>query len=126
MLEHLPRLPADDHWHFRIEAVSEAPASRREIAAMCRQAPAHALEGPLEQNPRWWEVVRAHARIGPCDGFYFGERGMDDAGIRPEALGSFLTISPSMQWDGIFGRGRPLAASGSRMAAHRGADSLPS
>ncbi|MFI5339641.1 MAG: peptidase U32 family protein [Candidatus Methylomirabilales bacterium] len=97
MLEHLPRLLRDGHRHFRIETLSETPTYRHEIAAVYRQALARAMEGALEQDPRWWETVRAHARIGLCNGFYFGKSGMDYAGIRPEALGSFLTVSPSMQ-----------------------------
>jgi U32 family peptidase len=97
MLEHLPRLLRDGHRHFRIETVSETPTYRHEIAGVYRQALARAMEGPLEQDPRWWEMVRAHARIGLCNGFYFGKTGMDYAGIRPDAIGSFLTISPSTQ-----------------------------
>jgi putative protease len=95
MLEHLPRLLQDGHRHFRIETVSESPTYRREIAAVYREALARAAEGAFEQDPRWWETVRGHARIGLCNGFYFGKSGMEYAGIRPEALGSFLTISPS-------------------------------
>jgi putative protease len=97
MLEHLPRLLADGHRHFRIETVSESPAYRHEVAAVYRQAFARAADGNLEQDHGWWDVVRAHARNGLCNGFYFGKSGMDYAGIRPEAAGSFLTISPSAQ-----------------------------
>ena len=97
MLEHLPRLLADGHRHFRIETVSESPAYRHEVAAVYRQALARAADGSLEQDQGWWDVVRAHARNGLCNGFYFGKSGMDYAGIRPEAAGSFLTISPSTQ-----------------------------
>jgi putative protease len=94
MLEHLPLLLADGHRHFRIETISETPAYRREVAAAYREALARAADGPCEQDPRWWDVVRAHARIGLCNGFYFGKSGMDYAGIRPEALGTLVTISP--------------------------------
>jgi putative protease len=95
MLEHLPRLLRDGHRHFRIETVSETPAYRRDIAAVYRAALARAVEGPFDQDAQWWDVVRTHARIGLCNGFYFGKSGMDYAGIRPEALGSLVTISPS-------------------------------
>ena len=95
MLEHLPRLLRDGHRHFRIETISETPAYRHAIAGVYRQAIERAIEESIEQDPRWWEVVRAHARVGLCNGFYFGKSGMDYAGIRPEALGSFLTISPT-------------------------------
>jgi putative protease len=97
MLEHLPRLLADGHRHFRIETLSESPAYRREVAGVYREALGWAAEATFEQDPQWWDVVRAHARIGLCNGFYFGKSGMDYAGIRPEAVGSFLTISPSAQ-----------------------------
>ncbi len=93
MLEHLPRLLADGHRHFRIEAISETPEYRREVAAVYREALGRALEGSFGQDERWWKVVRAHARIGVCNGFYFGKSGMDYAGIRPDAAGSLLTIS---------------------------------
>lgn len=97
MLEHLPRLLADGHRHFRVEAISETPGYRRDVAAVYREALVRAAEAVFEQDPRWWDVVRAHARIGLCNGFYFGKSGMDYAGIRPEAVGSFLSISPSSQ-----------------------------
>jgi putative protease len=97
MLEHLPRLLADGHRHFRIETVSETPAYRHEIAGVYRRALPRAMEGAWDPDPRWWEVIRAHARIGLCNGFYFGKSGMDYAGIRPEALGSSLSILPSTQ-----------------------------
>ena len=95
MLEHLPRLIQDGHRNFRIETISETPAYRHEIAKVYRQALTRTLEGSMEEDPHWWEKVRAHAHVGLCNGFYFGKSGMDYAGIRPEALGSLLTISPS-------------------------------
>jgi putative protease len=97
MLEHLPRLLADGHRHFRIETLSESPAYRREVAGVYREALGRAADAPFELDTGWWNVVRAHARIGLCNGFYFGKSGMDYAGIRPEAVGSLLTISPSAQ-----------------------------
>lgn len=95
MLEHLPPLLADGHRHFRIETVSETPAYRREVGAVYREALCRATEAPFRHEERWWDVVRAHARIGLCNGFYFGKSGMDYAGIRPDAAGSLLTITPS-------------------------------
>lgn len=95
MLEHLPRLLADGHRHFRIETLSETPEYRRQVAAVYREALDRAAEAAFEQDERWWRVVRAHARIGLCNGFYFGKSGMEYAGIRPEAAGSLLTISTS-------------------------------
>ena len=93
MLEHLPRLLADGHRQFRIETVSENPAYRREIAAVYRAALDRAAAGGGDAEESWWETVRRHAAIGLCNGFYFGRSGMDYAGMRPEALGSFLTFS---------------------------------
>ena len=93
MLEHLPRLLADGHRFFRIEALSESPAYRSEVAAVYREALRRAAAGDGTADESWWETLRRHARIGLCNGFYFGKSGMDYAGIRQEAMGSFLTIS---------------------------------
>jgi putative protease len=93
MLEHLPRLLAEGHRFFRIETVSESPAYRSEVAAVYRAALDRAAVGSGEVDEGWWETVRRHARIGLCNGFYFGRSGMDYAGMRPDAIGSLLTIS---------------------------------
>jgi len=93
MLEHLPRLLSEGHRHFRIEAVSESPTYRREVAAVYRAALDRAAGGDGKVDESWWETLRRHARIGLCNGFYFGKSGMDYSGIRPEALGSLPTIS---------------------------------
>lgn len=93
MLEHLPRLLAEGHRNFRIETVSETPAYRSEVAAVYRAALDRLAAGDGEVDEGWWETVRRHARIGLCNGFYFGRSGMDYAGVRPDAIGSLLTIS---------------------------------
>jgi putative protease len=93
MLEHLPRLLAGGHRFFRIESVSETPEYRRDIAAVYRAALERAMGGEGAVSEEWWEAVRRHARIGLCNGFYFGRSGMEYAGIRSEALGSLPTIS---------------------------------
>ena len=93
MLEHLPRLLAEGHRHFRIETVSETPEYRREVAAVYRAALDRAAAGDADLDGSWWETLGRHARIGLCNGFYFGKSGMDYAGIRPESIGSLLTIS---------------------------------
>lgn len=77
MLEHLPRLVAAGHRHFRIEAVSESPAYRREVGTVYREALTRALAGNPGSDARWWETVRRHARLGLSNGFYFGKSGMD-------------------------------------------------
>ena len=93
MLEHLPRLLDEGHRHFRIETVSESPAYRSEVATVYRAALERAAAGDDTLDEEWWEIIRRHARIGLCNGFYFGRSGMDYAGIRPEAMGSLLTVS---------------------------------
>jgi putative protease len=93
MLEHLPRLLSGGHRHFRIETVSESPAYRREVAAVYREALERAAAGDDTVEEGWWDAIRRHSRIGLCNGFYFGRSGMDYAGVRPEALGSFLGFS---------------------------------
>ena len=93
MLEHLPRLLADGHRFFRIETHSETPAYRSEVAAVYRAALDRAASGDDKVDESSWETIRRHARIGLCNGFYFGKSGMDYAGIRPDSLGSLLTIS---------------------------------
>ena len=93
MLEHLPRLLAEGHRYFRIETVSESPDYRSEVAAVYRAALDRAAAGDDAVDEGWWETLRRHARIGLCNGFYFGRSGMDYSGIRPDALGSLPTIS---------------------------------
>jgi putative protease len=93
MLEHLPRLLSEGHRHFRIETVSESPAYRSEVAAVYRAALERVAAGDGEMDEGGWETVRRHARIGLCNGFYFGKSGMDYSGIRPDSIGSLLSIS---------------------------------
>jgi putative protease len=91
MLESLPRLLASGHRHFRIEAVSESPAYRYQIGAVYREALDRALAGDAPE-PRSWEIVQAHSRLGLCNGFYFGKSGMEYLGVRPDAA-ALLQIS---------------------------------
>jgi putative protease len=93
MMEHLPRLLADGHRHFRIEAVSETPEYRRDVASVYRAALERAAAGDSGAEHAWWETLRRHSRFGLCNGFYFGKSGMDYAGLRPDALGSLSTVS---------------------------------
>ena len=57
MLEHLPRLLADGHRFFRIEALSESPAYRSEVAAVYRAA----LQSGRRRRRRRW--TRAGGRL---------------------------------------------------------------
>ena len=93
MLEHLPRLLAYGHRHFRIEAVSESPAYRHGVGATYREALARALEGDGRPEARWGETLRGHARLGVSNGFYFGKSGMDYVGAD---LGA--ATHPSPEW----------------------------
>jgi putative protease len=77
MLEHLPRLLASGHRHFRIETLSESPAYRAAIGAVYREALSRAMAGNGRPEPQWWQAIRDHARLGLCNGFYFGQSGMD-------------------------------------------------
>lgn len=94
MLEHLSRLLADGHRHFRIETVSESPDYRREIAAVYRSALLGAASGGEKVDEGLWEVLRRHARIGLCNGFYFGRSGMDYEGSRTGTGGIALPLAP--------------------------------
>ncbi|MGH7263594.1 MAG: peptidase U32 family protein [Candidatus Rokuibacteriota bacterium] len=80
LLEHLPRLLAAGHRHFRIEGVAESPAYRRDIGQVYRAAIGRALGGEGRVDPGWWEVLRAHAKLGLCNGFAFGRSGMEYVG----------------------------------------------
>jgi U32 family peptidase len=91
MLEHLPALLRSGHRVFRIEAAYESAAYRQEIARTYREALEVALSGqPFRLEERWWEVIRGHARIGLCNGFYFGRTGMDYLDASSPAIASFL------------------------------------
>lgn len=90
MLEHLPRLIADGHTCFRIEAVSESPAYRLEVGRVYREAIERACAGVGGADERWREALNAHARVGLCNGFYFGRSGMEYLGVWPEATTSAM------------------------------------
>ncbi len=77
LLEHLPRLLAAGHRHFRIEAASESPAYRVVVGRIYREALARALAGDPRLEPAWWETLRGHARLGLCNGYYFGRSGQE-------------------------------------------------
>jgi len=77
LLEHLPRLVTAGHRHFRIEAHSESPAYRLAVARVYREALRRALDGGYGVEAEWWRTLRAHSRLGLCNGFAFGRSGMD-------------------------------------------------
>jgi putative protease len=80
LLEHLPRLLADGHRHFRVEAVSETPAYRLTVGRVYREALARALAGDVMLDSGWWALLRAHSRAGFCNGFAFGQSGLEYVG----------------------------------------------
>ncbi len=80
LLEHLGRLVADGHRHFRVEAVSETPAYRARVGEVYRGALARALEGDTTIDPEWWARLGAESRAGFCNGFAFGRSGLEYMG----------------------------------------------
>ncbi|MDE2181348.1 MAG: U32 family peptidase [candidate division NC10 bacterium] len=82
LLEHLTRLITEGHAYFRVEAATESPAYRLEIGRVYSEALEAALAGRDGEEERWWDTIRRHARIGLCNGFYFGNSGMAYHGVR--------------------------------------------
>jgi putative protease len=80
LLEHLPRLLADGHRHFRVEAVSETPAYRLAAGEVYREALGRALAGDAGLDAGWWALLRPHSRGGFCNGFAFGQSGLEYVG----------------------------------------------
>ena len=82
LLEHLPRLLSAGHRAFRIEAAYESPAYRNEVAQVYRGALDRAGGGgPFATEETWWQVLRSHAPVGLCNGFFFGRSGMEYVGV---------------------------------------------
>ncbi len=77
LLEHLPRLVAAGHRHFRVEAVSETPAYRLSVGRVYRDALTRAFGGDATVDADWWALLRAHSREGFCNGFAFGRSGLE-------------------------------------------------
>jgi putative protease len=80
LLDHLPRLIAAGHRHFRVEAVSETPAYRLAVGRVYREALGRTLAGDAVPHPGWWAPLRAHSRAGFCNGFAFGRSGLEYVG----------------------------------------------
>ena len=80
LLEHLPRLVADGHRYFRVEAVSETPAYRLAVGRVYREALTKTLAGDPGLDESWWATLRAHSRAGFCNGFAFGRSGLEYVG----------------------------------------------
>jgi putative protease len=77
LLDHLPRLLAAGHRHFRVEALSESPAYRAEVGRVYRAALERALGGDPRLEPEWGATLRRHSRRGLCNGFAFGRSGIE-------------------------------------------------
>jgi len=75
MLEHLPRLVAAGFRSFRVEAISEDPVYRRDIGQVYQEALEHSLSGAYQILGDWWKRIQGHAKVGLCNGFYFGQSG---------------------------------------------------
>jgi len=95
LLEHLGRLVAAGHRHFRIEAVSESAAYRRDVGRVYRAALARALAGGAEADPGWWATLARHATVGFCNGFAFGKSGMEYVGRHGDVPAAAPTSAPS-------------------------------
>lgn len=80
LLDHLPRLLAAGHRHFRVEALSESPAYRAEVGRVYRAALGRALAGDPRAEPEWGATLRRHSRRGLCNGFAFGRSGIEYVG----------------------------------------------
>ena len=101
LLEHLPRLVADGHRHFRVEAVSETPAYRLSVGRVYRDALARALGGDAMLDADWWALLRAHSRAGFCNGFAFGRSGLEY--VAAGRAGAAPRPSPASQVDQLEG-----------------------
>jgi putative protease len=77
LLDHLPRLLAAGHRHFRVEALSESPAYRAEVGRVYRAALKRALAGDPRVEADWGATLRRHSRRGLCNGFAFGRSGIE-------------------------------------------------
>ena len=80
LLDHLSRLLAAGHRHFRVEALSETPAYRAEVGRVYRAALERALAGDSRVEPDWDATLRRHSRRGLCNGFAFGRSGIEYVG----------------------------------------------
>jgi putative protease len=85
LLPALPRLVADGHRHFRVEALSEAPAYRAAAGAVYRAALEGVLAGDGGADPAWMAALARHSRAGFCNGFAYGRSGLEhvDAAAGP-------------------------------------------
>ena len=97
MLEHLPRLVAAGLHSFRVEAISEDPAYRRDIGQVYREALEQALGGAYQIRGDWWKRIQGHAKVGLCNGFYFGQSGQLYVGSQPSAGSGELSRAVSSQ-----------------------------
>lgn len=96
MLEHLRRLAAAGFRFFRIEAISESPAYRHDLGMVYREAIGDAFSEVYEIREAWWHTIQAHAKVGLCNGFYFGQSGQLYIGSQPSA-GSGETSTSSVE-----------------------------
>jgi putative protease len=76
MLEHLPALLSAGFSVFKVEGLQESALYRSEVGRVYREALDLAASGEsYEVRPEWAEVVRRHAHVGLCNGYYFGKTG---------------------------------------------------
>jgi putative protease len=97
LLEHLPRLIADGHRHFRVETVSETPGYRLAVGRVYREALDRALAGDAVIDPAWWATLRGHSRAGFCNGFAFGRSGLEYVGTARAAVADAASWANSVE-----------------------------
>jgi len=86
MLEHLPALLEAGCSVFRLETAYETPAYRSEVARVYRSALERAAAGNGVVDDSVWKVIREHAPVGLCNGFYFGRTGGEYVGRHEEPV----------------------------------------
>lgn len=86
MLEHLETLVEAGCSVFRIEAAYETPAYRLEIAKIYRAALERTVAGNGAVHASAWKIIREHAPVGLCNGFYFGRSGSEYIGRQEQPV----------------------------------------
>ena len=57
-----------------------------------REALEQACSSAYEIREAWWQKIQAHAKVGLCNGFYFGQSGQLYIGNQQSAVGNQLKV----------------------------------
>ncbi|MGH7479584.1 MAG: hypothetical protein ACREJ8_08365, partial [Candidatus Methylomirabilales bacterium] len=68
----------------------------RDIGQVYQEALEHTLSGAYQIRGDWWKRIQGHAKVGLCNGFYFGQSGQLYIGRQPSA-GSGETSASSVE-----------------------------